>query len=213
MLRRDQHIEQRHDVEHFAAVDQLGFLANLASNLQRPKLVLQWHESGALARQHHNVRRFQTAGDLRGNPGSGLARFDTAQGFFGQFARRSEAVAPAFQSSCSGSVIYSARYLRQPDDSAGCIRAAGMRAKAVVAVIGLGLQHHTVDSRNHGHTVAARVVAGQQVAAQAIAHKSLRCNKHLRLGTPKAVNALLGVADDKHTGRPARATPCAAIPT
>ena len=49
------------------------------------------------------------------------------------------------------------------------------------------------------------MVAAEQIALQTLAHKILRRPEHLRLGTAKSVNALLGVAHDEHAGRPAGA--------
>jgi hypothetical protein len=45
------------------------------------------------------------------------------------------------------------------------------------------------------------VVTAEQVATQPVAHEGLCGNEHLRLGTAKAVDALLGIAHDEHTGR------------
>ena len=75
MLRRHQHIEQRHQIEHFAAVDQIGFFTNLGRNVQRPQFLLQRQQTGASARQHHQLRGLQASGHLPGNPGGGLTRF------------------------------------------------------------------------------------------------------------------------------------------
>ena len=47
------------------------------------------------------------------------------------------------------------------------------------------------------------MVAAQAVALQALADKVFGLFKHLRFGTPKTVNALLGIAHDKHAGRTA----------
>ena len=58
MLRRNQHIKQRHDIEHLAAVNQFGFFADLGWNMQLAKLVLQGHQAGAFARQNHDVQWF-----------------------------------------------------------------------------------------------------------------------------------------------------------
>ena len=64
VLRRHQHVEQRHHVQHFAAVDELGFLAHLRRNVQRAQLVLQRQQSGALAREDHHVLGAQSGADL-----------------------------------------------------------------------------------------------------------------------------------------------------
>jgi hypothetical protein len=55
VLRRHQHVEQRDDIEHFAAVDQIGFLTDLRRDVQRAQLVLQRQQASAFARQDHHV--------------------------------------------------------------------------------------------------------------------------------------------------------------
>ena len=80
-----------------------------------------------------------------------------------------------------------------------------MRSKPVIAVGTGSLRHHGVNGFNHLGGVAARVVAGEQIAPKPVPHKRLRCAKNLRLGAPEAVDALLRVADQKHAGRTGRA--------
>jgi hypothetical protein len=205
MLRRDQHVEQRHQIEYFAAIDQLGFFADLRGNVQRAQLVLQRQQAGAFARQHHHVLRPQPACDLPGNPRGGLARFARAQGFFGQFARRGQAVAPAGGQRRSFLFVLVAGNRRQAAHGAGQARGRGVFAKAVITV-GLARRGHGgVDGVYDRLGVAPRMVAAEQIAAQAVHHKGLRGAEHLRLGAAKAVNALFGVAHQKHAGRRARA--------
>ena len=84
-----------------------------------------------------------------------------------------------------------------------------MRTKAFVGIMGLRGLHHGVDGANHGFAVAPGVVAGQQIATQAIADKHLRGYKHLGFRPAKAVNALLGVTHNKHT----RCLACAHVAT
>ena len=79
-----------------------------------------------------------------------------------------------------------------------------MRAKTVIAIASHGRTQSRVYRVNHGRRIAPGMVATEQVAAQSVHHKFLRRAKHLRLGTAKAVNALLGVAHQKHAGRTAR---------
>ena len=76
-----------------------------------------------------------------------------------------------------------------------------MLTKTVVAVTVTRRAQGGVDRVNHRQRVAPGVVATEQVATQTLHHKGLRGAKHLRLGTPKAVNALFGVAHQKHAGR------------
>ena len=45
------------------------------------------------------------------------------------------------------------------------------------------------------------MVATEQLAAQALPYKLLRCLEHLRLCAPETVDALLGIAHNKHAGR------------
>ena len=56
VLRGHQHVQQRHHVQHLAAVDQVGFFANLRRNVQGAQLLLQGQQTGPFARQHHHVR-------------------------------------------------------------------------------------------------------------------------------------------------------------
>ena len=78
-----------------------------------------------------------------------------------------------------------------------------MIAKAFIAVSLSGLPHHRVDGGDHRHRIATGVIAAEQVATQTFNDKFLRRQKHLRFCPAKAVNALLRVADQKHTGRTA----------
>ena len=89
----------------------------------------------------------------------------------------------------------------QAQQLAWVFRFGGVVAEACGLVLRLGLPHDGVDGGNHALRVAARVVAAQEVTTQAIAHKCLCGDKHLRLGPAKAVDALLGVAHDEHAGR------------
>ena len=97
MLRRHQHVQQRHHVLHLAAINQLGFLANLSGNVQRAQRVLHWCQAGTLARQHHDVLRLERAlpcSQLVRNPGGSLACLQRTQGRFRKLAGRGQAVAP-----------------------------------------------------------------------------------------------------------------------
>jgi hypothetical protein len=75
-----------------------------------------------------------------------------------------------------------------------------VRAVAVELARRLRRAHDGVDGLQHGGRVAARVVAGQQLAAQALG-EALRGAEHARVGAAKAVDALLGVAHDEDAGR------------
>ncbi len=79
-----------------------------------------------------------------------------------------------------------------------------MFAKTVVPIGFTRRGHGRVDGVDHGFGVAPGVVATEQIAAQAMHHKSLRGAKHLRLGPAEAVNALFGVTHQEHAGRRAR---------
>ena len=76
-----------------------------------------------------------------------------------------------------------------------------MRAKTVVAIKIACRTQSGVDGVNHRQRVAPGVITTEQIAAQALHHKGLRGTKHLWLGAPETVNALLGVAHQKHAGR------------
>ena len=81
-----------------------------------------------------------------------------------------------------------------------------MGAKAVELTLRLCLPHHLVHQLHDGGRVAPRVVAAQALTAEVIHHKLLRGHEDLRLGTAKAVDALLGVTDDEDAGRLCPAT-------
>ena len=76
-----------------------------------------------------------------------------------------------------------------------------MGAKAIKLCIGLRLLHHRIDQAHDGGRIAPGVVAAQQITPQGVGHKALRRLEHLRLGPAEAVNTLLGVTHQKHTGR------------
>ena len=75
-----------------------------------------------------------------------------------------------------------------------------MGPKTLIPIAGGRLAHHSVDSANHGLAAAPGMVTGQQLTFERVTHKSLRRDKHLRLGPAKAINALLGVPHDENTG-------------
>src|SRR6185369_10389438 len=62
-----------------------------------------------------------------------------------------------------------------------------------------GSAEHAVDRLDHRRRVAARVIAGQDAAAEALAHERRRRLEHARLGAAEAIDALLRVADDEDT--------------
>ena len=76
-----------------------------------------------------------------------------------------------------------------------------MRAKTFKAASFCQRRKHRVDQLHHRLRIAARMVATQAVATEFLGNKKFGILKHLRLSTAKAVNALLGVADDKNRGR------------
>ena len=210
MLRRHQHVQQRHDVLHLATVDQLGLFTDLGGDVQRLQGVTQRHQAGAFARQGHDVAGFQAwlvgrAGDLPGDPRCGLARFQRAPGFFRQLARGGQAVAPDVGGCVRVVAVLIGRRTsgngRQASQHAWLFGRCGVRPETVITVGLGGCGHHGVDGLDHTHGIAAGVVAGQQVATQRGADKSLCGDEHLRLGPTKPVNALLGVPDQKHAGR------------
>ena len=98
-----------------------------------------------------------------------------------------------------------ARDGRQAQHAAGGGGFGGVAAVAVPRALFLRLLHHGVDGADDGRGVAPGVVAGQQVAAQAVANEGLCRAEHLRLGAAEAVDALLGVAHDEHARRLTRA--------
>ena len=196
---------------HLAAVDQVGLFPDLRRHLQCLQRLLHRQQTSAFARQHHDVSRLHADGNLPGDPGSGLAGLQAAQGFFLQLARCGQAVAPQRVWLGGISVVCRQRAgnCRQPAKAAGVARGSGVRTKAVIGVAARGFIHHRVDRGDHSHSIAPGVVAGQHIAAKGGNHKCLRGLEHLRLGAAKTVNALFWVAHQKHAGR----WPCPAIPT
>ncbi len=162
----------------------------------------------------------QSGGGLRRQPVRGLAALQRAQGFLRRDAWRGEAVAPA-----GGRLIRRVfrqvlrrrlpgpGNLRQHMHATGQGGLGGVAAEVVVLATRLRLAHGLVDQRQHRRRIAARVVATEQVAAE-VAHELLRGDEHLRLGAAKAVDALLGIADDEQAGRfaPAAGTGISAEP-
>ena len=76
-----------------------------------------------------------------------------------------------------------------------------MHAKTVIAIDLSGMGHGGVHRADDGQCIAAGVVAAEQIATQGLGDKGLRRAKHLRLGAPEAVDALLGITHQKHAGR------------
>ena len=76
-----------------------------------------------------------------------------------------------------------------------------MISKPGIAACALGFAHHLIDRRDDAGSVAAGVVATQQVAAQRFANKGLGRQENLGLSAPKAVDALFGIANDEHAWR------------
>ena len=154
-----------------------------------------------------------TASQVLRHPAGGLRAFPGAYVFLGLVTRCGQRVAPH-----GGVSVVIARFglrQRQAQHLACGGRFCSVHSVAFVARVGCSL-HDTVDSGQHAACVAARVVAAQHHAAQGAAYKFCRGHKHLRLSAAKAVNALLGVAYDKHAGCAARttctrATPCSCI--
>jgi hypothetical protein len=64
----------------------------------------------------------------------------------------------------------------------------------------LRIAHRRIDQSDHGLRVAMRVVAIEQVAVEPLLDELLGRDEHLRLGAPKAIDALLRIADDEHAG-------------
>ena len=198
---RDQYVEQGHHVLHLGRFAEVGLFRLHAGNVQRAQRLLHAGQAVALARQHHDFVRRHAHGDARGHPLRGLGALAHAQGFFGLVARGGEAVAPGWR----GGVGVVAGVIglgdgRQAQQLACMARFRGVVAKAAVLLQALRRLHGGVHGGDDAARVAPRVVAGQQVATQAVAHKGLGGLEHLRLGAAEAVDALLGVAHDEHAG-------------
>ena len=204
MLGRHQHIQQRHDVEHFAAVNQFGFFADLRGYVQGAQLILQGQQAGAFAAERHHTSGADAIGNLPGYPARCLPSLQSSERFFGQFARCGQAVAPFQSLRCLA--FFSTRDGRQAQHSALVMRCTGMRPKAFITIVDGCVAHHCVDSANYCLAAAPGVVAGQQVTPQYVCDEGLGCDKHLGLSTAKPVNALFGVPHNKDAGRTAPST-------
>ena len=81
-----------------------------------------------------------------------------------------------------------------------------MLAKAREQLAGVAAEH-AVDRVDHRRRVAARVIARQDAAAEAVAHEPRGRLEHARLGAAKALDALLRITDDEDArgASPARA--------
>ena len=172
--------------------------------MQYPQRLVHRRECDAAARQHHHVARVQAAlAHLGHQPVGGLAAFAVAQRVFGQHPRGGEAVAPGGRVVARIGLVL-ARHDRQAQHRANGMRLGGVRSEAVVFARVLRGADSGIDRVDHRGRVAPRVVAGQPVAAQTFDDEALRRAEHLRLGPAEAVDALLGVAHQKHAGRIAR---------
>ena len=203
-----QRVQQRHHVLHggrFGQVELLGLFAQDASLAQG--LV---HPAQALAPpcQHHDVARAQApVGDLQRHPVGRLRGFERGQAVFGQHPRRDQAVAPrGFANPTTSALAQAARQLRQAQHLA-VGRALGGVLAVVAAVLArqYGSAHGGIERIDHGRRAAARVVAAEQRARQALHHEGLRGLEHLWFGAAEAVDRLLGVAHQEDAGRLARA--------
>ena len=197
----NQHIQQGHQVLHFRGVSEVGFFGLPSGDVERAQSVVQGGQAVAFAGQHHDVAWVLALRHLLGNPLRSLARLAHAQGVFGLLPRLGQGVAP--------NQIARHVFLRvwivswnggQAGHAAGLCAAGGVGSKTCEFARFLRLCKHSVDRRQHGRRVAAGVVTSQGIATQAFDHKALGGLKHLRLGAAKAVDALLGVADDENAG-------------
>ncbi|GAO22102.1 hypothetical protein ALISP_1922 [Alicycliphilus sp. B1] len=207
---RDQRVQQRDEVLHFGSLGQVGLLGLHAGDVQGAQRLFHARQAFALSRQHHDLAGGQAGGQLRRHPLRGLGALGHAQGFLGLVARLVQAVAPGERVGRAAPPDPRVRPgdRRQAQQPARVLRFGRVRAKAFVFLLRLRGLHGSVDHADHALRIAPGVVAGQQVAAERLAHEGLRGLEHLGLCAAKAVDALLGVAHDEHAGRvlpPARA--------
>ena len=203
MLGRNQAVDKRQQVAHGRHLGQFGFLGKLGYDVQRVELGFEQRQALALARQHHHIARLQrSARYLSGQPLRSLAALEHFARLLLHMAGLGERVAPSRRGVCRrAGCIFVDAWQAQHAPHTGGVRGVG--AKAHKIALGLQWRENRVDGVQHGGGIAPGVVAAQAVAVQSFADKVFGLFKHLRFGPPKPINALLGIAHDKHTGRTA----------
>ncbi len=233
VLGRHQGVEQGHHVAGLGRFKQGVVFGRHVRNVTLAQGLRHPAQRLAPAAEHEDVARAQTRlvclRQPLGNRRRHLARLDLAQRLFGGVPGREQAVAPVVIHNAlvgrRGRIFAGrriarfgrtgrARHPRQGQHGAAGLRFGGVRPEPRERALGRGLLEHAVERRQHGRGVAPGVIAGQQGAPQPLRDKGLCRLEHARLGTPKAVDALLGVAHDEDARRltPARAAPGAGIP-
>ena len=158
----------------------------------------------ALARQQHHLTAGQALIENEvGHRLCSLRRFEAAQAEVGFLPGLRQRVAPdVFCASARGLARHvAAQRTTQPVHAATGRCIGGVSAKRPPAILRHRHLEHRIHRRDHLRCVAPGVVAAQQHAIQSIDDEFLRGQKHPRLGTAKAVDALLGVADDENPWR------------
>ena len=220
MARGDEGIDQSNDVLYFRRIGKqvfFGKLGRYGACGQRlfhngQVLVFSRHDNDFARRQ---ARLYQAA-----EPAGGLLAFKGDEAFFGFELGRGEAVAPcggvclcvvcAGFSVCVGvggcfGFFIGARDLGQCQHVAAVLGLRGVGAVLAHQAVCMCCEHVGIDCSDDGLCVAAGVVATQCVAFEGFLHKRAGGAEDFGVGTAKAVDALLGVAHDKHAGRLPRA--------
>jgi hypothetical protein len=158
----------------------------------------------ALAAKHVDLVGTRAGRDLRRHGVGDRLGLALAQHLVDDQSRRGEAVAPdegrrvvaAARRRTRRSVdAWQGRHLAATDGADfGRVPAKTREQRA-------GGGEHAVDRLDHRRRVAARVVAGEDAAAEPFAHEPCRRLEHTRLGAAEAVDALLRVADDEDARR------------
>ena len=97
------------------------------------------------------------------------------------------------------------QHLGQFEYAARQIRCSGMGAKTIKTPLCSERRKNSIYQLHHPLRITARMVAAQDVATEFLSDKTLGVLKHLGLGATEAVNALLGVTNDKNRRRARRA--------
>ena len=180
---------------HFRQINQRSFLRNLTGNAQISQRIAHARQAIALSSEHHDVLALQPVCNLRRHPARRHLAFHIGCMLFRVIAWRIKRIAP---DQFTAGLLALGRWCQRQPDYAALLRALSRVTAKFIRQFSGRFRHHRVNHLHHALRIAPRVVAREQRALQAIAHKARSRFKHLRLGAAKAINTLLGIAHDEH---------------